>query len=180
MSAQYAELHSILMFARDTALQLPLRENPGTCVLKYVLLVDPDAEALVGLQNALRSIADVESCTDFQTARARLLEKRPDLLVTNLRLEAYNGLHLVYLAATVGLDTRTIVYADRCDLFLAREAKSAGAFYESQQQLPYAVASYVGHVLPARDRRHPGMPDRRQSFRGGRRSADLRAVRAQG
>jgi hypothetical protein len=66
-------------------------------------------------------------CTDFVTARKRLLENAPRLLVTNLQLHAHNGLHLVYLAVSLSLPTRCIVYADREDAGLMREARPAGA-----------------------------------------------------
>ena len=40
----------------------------------------------------------MDVCRDFSTARERLLNQPPDLLVTNVRLHEYNGLHLVHLA----------------------------------------------------------------------------------
>ena len=45
------------------------------------------------LQRALSAVADVTACGDFQTARHHILAMPPDLLITNLRLQAYNGLH---------------------------------------------------------------------------------------
>jgi hypothetical protein len=136
----------------------------------HVLIVEPDAERLVVLQQALRNVAAVDGCADFGAGRMRLLRDRPDLLVTNLRLDAYNGLHLVYLAPR---PTRSIVYMDREDRFLLREAQQAGAFIESPQRLPLALASYLDAVLPTRDRRDPTVFDRRHSFRPGRRAADV-------
>src|ERR1700720_2366972 len=64
----------------------------------FVLLFDPDRDTLAMFEDGLvlRDKSGVVACTDFVTARKRLLEDPPDLLVTNLRLEAYNGLHLVY------------------------------------------------------------------------------------
>jgi DNA-binding response OmpR family regulator len=88
-----------------------------------VLLVDPERDALAVLEEALRASGDVVTCTDFVTARKRLLENAPRLLVTNLQLQEYNGLHLVYLAASLSLPTRCIVYADREDAGLMREAR---------------------------------------------------------
>jgi DNA-binding NarL/FixJ family response regulator len=116
-----------------------------------VLLVDPERAALVAFEEVLRG--GVVACTDFVTARKRLLEDPPDLLVTNLRLEAYNGLHLVHLAATLALrtrcPTRCIVYSDHEDALLMREARSAGAEYESKQRIPDILASYANAKLPA-------------------------------
>ena len=105
--------------------------------VKEILLVDPDAHYLLAAQNALRFVADVEVSAKFAAARARLLSARPpDLLVTNLRLQAYNGLHLVHMATG---RTRCIVYSSHDDLMLAREAQAAGAFYERSKRLSRAV-----------------------------------------
>ena len=138
--------------------------------VKAVLLVDSNASSLRGVQHALRLVADVEACSDFQTARLRLLVHPPDLLVTNLRLQAYNGLHLVHLAA--GMPTRCIAFGDEDDLVLAREVQAAGAFYERSKRLLHALTSYVRATLPPQDRRRPTVLDRRQILRGGRRSTD--------
>jgi DNA-binding NtrC family response regulator len=140
---------------------------------KEILLVDPDPDELRAVQAALRLVADVEVCSDFRAARSRVLAHPPDLLVTNLRLEAYNGLHLVHL--TAGTHTRCIVYATREDMVLAREVQAAGAFYERPTRLPHALPCYLNAALPRHDRRNLTMVDRRQNFRGGRRGIDLSA-----
>jgi hypothetical protein len=138
--------------------------------VKEVLLVDSNASSLRAVLNALRLVADVEACSDFQAARLRLLVKPPDLLVTNLRLEAYNGLHLVHLAAE--MPTRCIAYGEDGDLVLAREVQAAGGFYERSKRLLHALTSYVRATLPPQDRRRPTVLDRRQLLRGGRRCTD--------
>jgi len=137
---------------------------------KEILLVDPDVDYLRVAQNALRFMADVEVSSKFAAARARLLSSRPpDLLVTNLRLQAYNGLHLVHMADE---RTRCVVYSNHDDLVLAREVQAAGAFYERSTQLSRTLAAYVRASLPPRDRRNLTALERRQSPRGGRRCTD--------
>jgi CheY-like chemotaxis protein len=139
--------------------------------VKEILLVDPEPDRLLAAQNALRLLGDVSVYSEFRAARAQLLARPPDLLVTNLQLQAYNGLHLVHL--TEGTPTRCIVYGTYDDRFLAQEVLSAGAFYEHSERLPRALASYVHAVLPPHDRRDPSVLDRRQTSRGGRRCSDL-------
>lgn len=140
-----------------------------------VLLVDPhDGGWLSTLQRALEPVAEVEWCAEFHDARARVLTRAPDFLVTNLRLHDYNGLHLVLLAAGTG--TRCIVYAAQDDFVLAREAQSLGAFYERLPRLPFALRSYLSATLPPRDRRTVAVLDRRIPFRGGRRCTDLSSL----
>jgi hypothetical protein len=138
--------------------------------LRDLLIVDPDPQALLAAQLAVKSVAVVEACSDFRLARARLTSRPPDLLVTNLRLERFNGLHLVHVAA--GTATRCIVYATQHDEMLAREVVAAGAFYERSDRLPRVLASYVRGMLPGKDRRSLLAFDRRSLARGGRRCSD--------
>jgi len=140
---------------------------------KEILLVEPDPNGVREAQTALRFVADVEACTEFRDARIRLLNQPPDLLITNLRLRAYNGLHLVHLAA--GTHTRCLVYSTYDDLVLAREVQATGAFFEHSSRLPLVLHSYVNATLPRSDRRDLTALDRRLAFRGGRRSADVRS-----
>jgi len=137
---------------------------------KEILIVDPDPKGLRAVQAALQLVAGVEACTDFRDARTRLLTQPPDLLITNLRLQAYNGLHLVHLAA--GTRTRCIVYSTQDDLILGREVQAAGAFFEHRFRLPLVLQSYVNAALPRHDRRDLTILDRRAAFRGGRRCRD--------
>lgn len=137
-----------------------------------VLLVDSNAEGILPMiEQALKGVADVERCAEFRRARTRLLTKPPNVLVTNLRLQAYNGLHLVLLVATTS--TRCLVYAEHDDPMLAREAQRLGAFYERSSRVPFTLPAFVTTTLPERDRRDVGVLDRRIAFRGGRRGTDL-------
>jgi DNA-binding NtrC family response regulator len=107
----------------------PDRRRQGSVLLfKKVLLVEPDRHAMAALEQTWSLVSFVECCRDFQTARQRLLAYEPNLLVTNLHLKAFNGLHLVYLAATSGPRTRCVAYANLHNPSLARETQSAGAF----------------------------------------------------
>ena len=143
----------------------------------HILLVEPDEGVRGILQTAASAFAHVESHGRFDTARARVCHGSFDFLVTNIRLDAYNGLHLVYLRAPGPGSPRAIVYSDDRDLGLAREAQRAGAFYETRECLPVTLTAYLLGTLPARDRRDPTSRDRRGLFRGGRRRWDLHLVR---
>ena len=136
-----------------------------------ILLVEPDDLTRAKIE-AAALFAHVESHRDFQTARERLLSAPFDLLVTNLRLEAYNGLHLVYLSRADPAGPRAIVYSHERDPWLAREVHQAGAFYEIASCLPVTLAAYLSGSLPVSDRRDPVLADRRRMPRGGHRSWD--------
>ena len=138
-----------------------------------VLIVEPDARvgrklrapcAETGIPTVL--------CADFEGARVELEQHPPHLLVTNLRLEAYNGLHLVLLSQMNAFGPRCVVHTDRPDYLLINEALTMGAFFERTQRLIYSIVGYVWGPLPAEERRHPERVDRRTSFRGGRRASD--------
>jgi len=140
---------------------------------KRVLLVEPDRAIGRRLPRACAPAGRVTLSPEFPTARARLLAAPPDVLVTNLRLGEYNGLHLLMLIKTSSIPVRcVIVHTDRPDAYLIREAQKAGAFYETTARLPYAISSYLQATLPSRDRRNAARYDRRVRGRGGRRAAD--------
>lgn len=111
--------------------------------------------------------------TRFETARQDLRAHAPHLLITAVRLQAYNGIHLAHLARITRPEAVVIVYDNQPDVLLAREAQRSGAFYEAQANLLYAVTAYLTASLPDRDRRDPTAHDRRAIFRGGRRTTDL-------
>jgi DNA-binding NtrC family response regulator len=144
---------------------------------KRVLIVEGDRLFAAAFHSIYTDTATLAHCVDFPRARKTLLsEEPPALLVTNLRLGAYNGLHLVFLAKTSRAGTASIVYAEPMDLGLAREAQRIGAFVESKARVVHALKSYLTAVLPPRDRRSPDSFDRRRTFRGGRRAADGAAL----
>jgi DNA-binding NtrC family response regulator len=141
--------------------------------LKRVLLVEPNDLIRGLLEGAVASLAQVASHQSFETARADLLRTPFDFLVTNVRLGAYNGLHLVYLGSSSLIGPRAIVYSEERDTGLGREVQRAGAFYELGARLPVTMAAYLMATLPRFDRRDPAVPDRRTRLAGGRRCWDL-------
>jgi DNA-binding response OmpR family regulator len=138
-----------------------------------VLVVTPDADLRRMLAARLSRAATVDAVSGFDAARGPLLATPYDLLLTDLRLAEYNGLHLVHLAATMGLPTRAIVFSAGFDPYLASETRAAGAFYEHTNRIVAAAPGYLHAVLPEHDRRDPRRVDRRIAARGGRRAADL-------
>lgn len=143
---------------------------------RCVLVVDPLGTLAAELGRATDDAVRFVSCPDFPAARRALLREQPAVLITDLRLGAYNGLHLAYLAGMSGVGTSTIVFADPMDSGLAHEAQKIGAFVEWRHRAPYAINSYLAADLPGRDRRAILWYDRRHTFRGGRRAADVRAA----
>jgi len=134
--------------------------------------VEPDAVLSRSLGQVCEELSRVTRCADFAGARARLLEDRPDFLVTNLRLAEYNGLHLVLLSELEETKARCIVYTDRPDFALIAEAQRDHAIFEWTARLPFALPGYLLGTWPGTDRRSASRIDRRRTFRGGRRAPD--------
>src|SRR5262245_5824865 len=141
-----------------------------------VLIVEPDAQVGRKLRAACLNAAAVTLCSDFEGGRSELERNPPKVLVTNLRLEAYNGLHLVLLSQMSGIGARCVVHTDRPDFLLVSEALAMGAFFERTERLTFSVVGYIWGALPAADRRDPMRVDRRASFRGGRRASDNQEI----
>lgn len=139
------------------------------------LIVDRDAELVSRLRAILESAGFLVSAqTEFIAGRRELLaDDPPTVLIANVRLGEYNGIHLVYLAKRRDENVRALVYAERHDAVLAREAQRAHAFYQRQMFLPFSLEEFLKASLPAVDRREPDGIDRRTMFRGGRRATDI-------
>jgi DNA-binding NtrC family response regulator len=141
-----------------------------------ILVVEPDSTLRARLRQTAAGLATVDADAKAPAARTHLLGTPYDWLVTNIRLEAYNGLHLAYLARAMNRPLTIVIYGDPCDLALAREAQRLGAFYESRSTITRAVGRYLRALLPTRDRRDAAQRDRRAEFRGGRRSYDVASL----
>lgn len=140
--------------------------------VKQVLFVDPAIELQRTAQEVLQSVANVDVCSTFSEAYARLLTRPPDLLVTGVRLHTHNGLHLVYVAAQRAPATRCAVVVFDEDMSLAREVEAAGAFLMRAPWFAVTLKSLATTTLPRRDRRTAAAVDRRRAPRGGRRFTD--------
>ncbi len=143
-----------------------------------LLIVEPDPERGAALRQAV-GFVEADVCLSFQAARSCVDSNAYTLLVTNVRLKAYNGVHLAYLAKRAQTRTHVVVYDEWSDLGLAREIQNAGAFYDLSERLLVTLPSYINAPLPEADRRQPGMYDRRTSRRGGRRRWDSHSLVAQ-
>jgi hypothetical protein len=136
-----------------------------------VLLVEPNPRMANIIHESIRPVAQVYHHLEFEPARRRLGTMRFDFVVSNLRLGAFNGLHLTY-AANADTPARCVVYTDAREPALAQDVLRAGAFYEVTDRLPVTLPAYLRSPLPPSDRRDPATPDRRTPFRGGRRIWD--------
>lgn len=145
---------------------------------QLALLVEPDTAFLAQLSEVTERFGyEPVRCGTFESARESLRTRPPHAVVTNIRLGMFNGIHLIYLATVVRPDVRAVVYSSLDDPVLAREAQRACAFYERQRFVLHSLPNYLTASLPSRDRRDVQLLDRRQVFRGGRRTTDAESLR---
>jgi hypothetical protein len=137
--------------------------------------VEPVRRRQLALFAAATPHADVDIVETFAAARARLEDFKFDLVVTNLRLGVYNGIHLAYIVRLAGAPTHVLVHTGSQDVGAARDIQRAGALFERTERLVVTLPAYLVSTLPPLDRRDPSRSDRRRDARGGRRAWDRRS-----
>jgi YesN/AraC family two-component response regulator len=71
----------------------------------------------------------VWSSSVFQDAKDHISASCPDIVITDVRLGAFNGLQLALLARAVRPDARVVVFSGFDDPVLKEEARRIGAAY---------------------------------------------------
>lgn len=124
--------------------------------IRDVLVVDPSLELQLIVEDIVRSVATVRGCSTFEDARDRLISSPPDLLVTTVRLNGHNGLHLVHLASRHPR-TRCVVHLTAQDFALAPDVEAAGAIVVRDSSLEVAIESLVfGSAVALRNQTRAG------------------------
>jgi DNA-binding NtrC family response regulator len=94
------------------------------------LVVEPELPRLLAVLTALSSAGfDPIVAETFQDARSTLGNQAITLLVTDLKLRDYNGLHLVMRGAASRPHLASIVTTDAADPVLQAEAEKLGATF---------------------------------------------------
>ena len=119
-----------------------------------VLIVDDDGSTRRGLvQLLVQAGYDATAVGTFDEARRIIDATPPDLLITDIRLEAYNGLQLIlHTPHTIP----TIVITGFADPVLEAEARRGGAAYMVKPVQPVQLLEVVAEKLAARHT-HPGI-----------------------
>jgi two-component system response regulator RegA len=96
---------------------------------KEILVVEDDQDALDALVEVLNQAGyKVAGASTFDEGR-RALASRPDMLVTDIRLGAYNGLQLVVRARVANPDIFAVVLTGYHDVVLQAETERLNAIY---------------------------------------------------
>ncbi len=95
-----------------------------------ILVVDDDRQVLRYLTEILQDAGyDTMACSRFQDAKVLLATTRPALLLTDVRLGAYNGLQLGFFARDHHPGLPLIVLTGYEDPTLREEATRSGAAF---------------------------------------------------
>lgn len=137
-----------------------------------------EADYLDSVVGALGLRADI--ATTFHDAKL-LIASRPDLLITELRLGQYNGLHLALRGNVLHPRMATIVTSRSSDTVLQRDAEAMGCTFVL---MPTSAREFNAAILRTVDRRanggvqpiHPPFERRRAS----RRSCSIADVESEG
>jgi two-component system response regulator PilR (NtrC family) len=113
-----------------------------------ILVVDTDAAALARLVELLRGAGyKATGAPTFEIARQLLETALFDLLITNVRLRAHNGLHLVVRSRVLQRTPKAIVLSSVRDVVDEAEARSLGASYLGGPADPDTVLAFVSKTL---------------------------------
>jgi DNA-binding NtrC family response regulator len=97
---------------------------------RSVLIVDDDLSLLDALERAFMEAGeDTVARGSFEEGRQALRDRRFDVLITDVRLGAFNGLQLAVLAKDLWPEIRLIVFSGFDDPVLRAEAEHVGATY---------------------------------------------------
>ena len=115
---------------------------------RHVLLVDDDHSLLRLVSQWLTGGGfSVIACDSFEDARRELALHPPDVLLTDLRLGAFNGLQLVILAKEQNPQPLTVVMSAFDDPTLREEAEKCGARYLLKPFSSQAVLSSIASMI---------------------------------
>jgi DNA-binding response OmpR family regulator len=94
------------------------------------LVVEPSGPDLAFIKASLTSAGFIVTATDnFKDARALLVNAPPSLLVTEIRLGAYNGLQLAYRGKSVSPPMAIVLTSAYPDPVLRRDVERMGATF---------------------------------------------------
>ena len=109
-----------------------------------LLVVNADRDRLHATEEILVSAGFLVTCAStYDQAKRGLVVAPPDLLVTDVRLGAYNGLHLVVRAHSDHPSMPAIVLDVHHDRVLESETQNAGAVYIGKPLGPGPLVALV-------------------------------------
>jgi DNA-binding NtrC family response regulator len=113
-----------------------------------ILVVDGNANALASLVKPLRDAGyGAVGADTFESAKRLLHTQWYDLLITDLRLAEFNGLHLVFHSRVLNPMATAIVMSPIPDVSIESETRRLGAHFVAGPVEPRRLLALVGMVL---------------------------------
>jgi DNA-binding response OmpR family regulator len=123
-----------------------------------VLVLEDDENALAGIVELLsESGYDVTPVTAYEDAKKLLALSSYDLLITDVRLRSYNGIHLVAKLRKESPETAVVIMTGYDEPLIELEASRYNAIFVKKPMKPHALLDAVRRSLNAvrRERRWP-------------------------
>lgn len=115
-----------------------------------LLIVDTRVAALRRTGDLLRRAGhDVLEAGSFDEAKRVLVQRLPALMISSLRLAAFNGLHLVHLARLARPEISAIIVSTSADAVLQSEAERVGASLLVEPVPPTTLLALISQLLEA-------------------------------
>jgi DNA-binding NtrC family response regulator len=139
-----------------------------------VLIVEPALEELLQITSRLTSAGfRVTAAESFAQAKPLLDSQPPSILVTAVRLEAYNGLHLVLRAKAVRPSIAAVVTSATEDPVLRADAEAMGATFIVTPVDEKDLVAAIFQTLFRRDETAPIRPPYERRVRDRRATVEL-------
>jgi DNA-binding NtrC family response regulator len=105
--------------------------DPQSPSNRSILIVDDDLALLEALDRAFHEAGEksVVALSDFEAAKRTLRASKFDVLLTDVRLGAFNGLQLAVLAKDLNPEIQLIVFSGFDDPVLRQDAERLDATY---------------------------------------------------
>jgi len=145
-----------------------MSESPAKFESRTILLVDTRIAALRRTSDLLRRAGHhVIEAASFDDAKKALWTRAPALVISSLRLAAFNGLHLVHLARLNRPEMSAIIMSGGADAVLQSEAERVGASLLVEPVPPSDLLSLIDRMFEADTSRDadPLSTERRHSDR---------------
>jgi CheY-like chemotaxis protein len=135
--------------------KLELKDADTHATGRTALVVESDTVQLAAIAQALRGLGyAVVAASSFDDARKHLLTTQElSLLVADVRLGQFNGLHLAFRARAHYPNVRLVITDHAPDTTLEAETKRLGGLYVPRPFTPEALAALI-----ARPEERPGPP----------------------
>jgi len=122
-------------------------DNTGATAARVILIVDDDYATRNLMTFALTQKGyEIRAVNDISAALRELQNVKPDLLITDIRLEGYNGLQLLAMAPD---PIPAIVVTGFADPAIEADARRLGAEYLVKPVSPSALCTIVARKLEA-------------------------------